>query len=362
MSRFFINRPIVAMVIAIVTVVIGLVSMVGLPIAQFPKIVPPSVFIQATYDGADAETLEKSVATPLEQQMSGVDDMDYMYSINANNGLMRMYVNFDVNSDPNTDHMLTQLRYSLTEPQLPPDVRNFGVSVQKAFQTPFLFFALSSPRGTYDNVFLANYAYINLVDQLTRVPGIASAVVFGAGQYAMRLWVKPDQLAQRNITVQEIVDAVNSQNTVNPAGRIGSVPVPPGQEFSYTVRTQGRLRSPEEFGDIVLRANPDGSLVRLKDVAHCIDDVNRDLVDLRYERTGQPSRDKCVVMLVSRTSKPTSEIRSSLSTGNGGSCGASSSDIRAASATRTITGIFTAEKNGSTSRNAPVRTNTKNQL
>ena len=287
MSRFFINRPIVAMVIAIITVVIGLVSMLGLPIAQFPKIVPPQVFIQATYDGADAETLEKAVATPLEQQMSGVDDMDYMYSINANNGLMRMYVNFDVKSDPNTDHMLTQLRYSLTEPQLPADVRNFGVSVQKAFQTPFLFFALFSPHGTYDNVFLANYAYINLVDQLTRMPGIASAVVFGAGQYAMRLWVKPDQLAQRNITVQEIVTAVNNQSTVNPAGRIGSVPIPPGQQFSYTVRTQGRLQSPEEFGEIVLRADPDGSLVRIKDVARI--ELGAQDYDIAGRLNGQPA-------------------------------------------------------------------------
>ena len=287
MSRFFINRPIVAMVIAIITVLVGLVSMLGLPIAQFPKIVPPEIFIQATYSGADAETIEQSVATPIEQQMSGVDNMNYMYSLSANNGLMRMYVNFDVQTDRDIDHMLTQLRYSLAEPQLPLDVRNFGVMVQKSLSTPFLFFGLYSPHGTYDNVFLANYAYINLVDQLTRVNGVANVVVFGAGQYAMRLWVKPDRLAQLNITVPELINAVNSQNTVNPAGRIGSVPVPPGQEFSYTVRAQGRLLSEQQFGEMVVRANPDGSIVRLKDVARI--ELGAQDYDTIARLNGQPS-------------------------------------------------------------------------
>src|SRR5437667_1281176 len=267
MYKFFINRPIVAMVIAIITVIIGLVTLFSLPVAQFPKIIPPEIFIQANYVGADAQTIEQAVATPIEQQMSGVDNMNYMYSINANNGLMRMYVNFDVQTDPNIDHMLTQLRYAQAESQLPADVRNFGVTVQKSLSSPFLFLAIFSPGGTHDAQFLANYAYINLNDALTRVPGIAQAIVFGAGQYAMRLWVKPAQLATLNITVPEIISAVNNQNTVNPAGRIGGLPVPPGQEFTYSVRAQGRLQSEEEFGEIVLRANADGSIVRLKDVA-----------------------------------------------------------------------------------------------
>ncbi|PYJ59062.1 MAG: hydrophobe/amphiphile efflux-1 family RND transporter [Verrucomicrobia bacterium] len=267
MYKFFINRPIVAMVISIITVIIGLVTLSGLPIAQFPKIIPPEIFIQANYVGADAQTIEQSVATPIEQQMSGVDNMNYMYSVNANNGLMRMYVNFDVKTDANIDHMLTQLRYAQAESQLPADVRNFGVTVQKSLSAPFLFIALFSPDGTRNAQFLANYAYINLNDALTRVPGIAQVVVFGAGQYAMRLWVKPAQLATLNITVPEIISAVNNQNTVNPAGRIGGLPVPPGQEFTYSVRAQGRLQSEEEFGEIVLRANADGSIVRLKDVA-----------------------------------------------------------------------------------------------
>src|SRR6266850_3275947 len=219
MSKFFINRPIVAMVISIITVIVGLVTLLTLPIAQFPKILPPEIFVEAHYVGADAKTIEQSVATPIEQQLSGVDNMNYMYSLNANNGLMRLYVNFDVKTDPNVDHMLTQLRYSQAEAQLPADVRNYGVTVQKSLTSPFLFVALSSPNKTYDAKFLANYAYINLNDELTRVPGIASVTVFGAGQYAMRLWVKPDQLAKLNITVPEIIAAVNKQNTVNPAGR-----------------------------------------------------------------------------------------------------------------------------------------------
>src|ERR1700723_1836320 len=247
MSKFFINRPIVAMVISIIMVIVGLVTMIALPIAQFPKVVPPEIFIQADYVGADALTIEQSVATPIEQQMSGVDNMNYMYSVNANNGLMRMFVNFDLNTDPNIDHVLTQLRYATAEPQLPADVRNFGVTVQKSLSAPFMLISLNSPNGTHGAQFLANYAYINLADALSRVKGISQVTIFGAGQYAMRIWVKPDQLAKLNITVPEIIAAVNSQNNVNPAGKIGGRPTPPGQEFTYTVLAQGRLKTEEEF-------------------------------------------------------------------------------------------------------------------
>jgi HAE1 family hydrophobic/amphiphilic exporter-1 len=267
MSKFFINRPIVAMVISIIMVIVGLVTMVGLPIAQFPKVVPPEIFIQANYVGADAETIEQSVATPIEQQMSGVDNMNYMYSINANNGLMRMFVNFDLATDPNIDHVLTQLRYAQAESQLPADVRNYGVTVQKSLSAPLVLVALNSPNGTRNEEFLANYAYINLSDALSRVPGISQVQIFGAGQYAMRIWVKPDQLAKLNITVPEIINAVGSQNTVNPAGKLAGRPSPPGQDYTYTVRAQGRLVSEEDFGNIILRATPGGSIVRLKDVA-----------------------------------------------------------------------------------------------
>ncbi|HNI74167.1 MAG TPA: efflux RND transporter permease subunit, partial [Accumulibacter sp.] len=267
MSKFFINRPIVAMVISILMTIVGLVAMAGLPIAQFPNIVPPQIQVNSTYTGADALTVEQAVATPIEQQMSGVDNMDYMYSINANNGQSTLYVTFDVATDANTDQLLAQMREGQAESQLPSDVRNYGVTVQKSTSSPLIMFALYSPNGTYDNVFLANYSYININDQMTRVKGIASVTVFGAGQYAMRLWVRPDVLAKLNITVPEIVNAINSQNTVNPAGQVGAEPVPAGQEFTYAVRAQGRLQTEQEFGNVVLRANPDGSIVRVSDVA-----------------------------------------------------------------------------------------------
>ena len=267
MSKFFINRPIVAMVMSILMTIVGLVAMSGLPIAQFPNIVPPEIKVSSTYTGADALTVEQAVATPIEQQMSGVDNMNYMYSINANNGQSNLTVNFDIATDANTDQLLAQMRKGQAESQLPADVRNYGVTVQKSTASPLLLFALYSPNGTYDNIFLANYAYININDQMTRVKGIASITVFGAGQYAMRLWVKPDQLAKLNITIPEIVNAVNAQNTVNPAGTVGAEPVPTGQEFTYAVRAQGRLQSAEDFGQVVLRANSDGSLVRVRDVA-----------------------------------------------------------------------------------------------
>ena len=267
MAKFFVNRPIVAIVISIIFVIVGIVAILGLPIAQYPDIVPPEIVINTTYVGADAQTVEQSVATPIEQEMSGVDNMNYMYSINANNGETKLTVNFDIKTDTNTDQLLAQMRKGQAESQLPSDVRNYGVKVEKSTSSPLIMFGLYSPNGTYDNVFLANYCYININDQMTRIPGIASVTIFGAGKYAMRLWVKPDQLAKLNITIPEIVNAINAQNTVNPAGQVGAEPVPAGQEFTYAVRAQGRLQSEEDFGRVVLRANPDGSIVRVSDVA-----------------------------------------------------------------------------------------------
>ncbi len=267
MAKFFVNRPIVAIVISIIFVILGAVAILGLPIAQYPDIVPPEIVINTTYVGADAQTVEQSVATPIEQEMSGVDNMNYMYSLNANNGELKLYVNFDVKVDPNIAQVLTQIRKSQADSKLPAEVRDYGVTVKKSTSSPLMVVALSSPGGSYDATFLANYAFINLNDQLTRVPGIASVTVFGAGQYAMRLWVKPDQLAKLNLTVPEIVDAIKQQNTVNPAGQVGAEPAPGGIDYTYAIRAQGRLETPEEFAQIVLRANPDGSLVRLADVA-----------------------------------------------------------------------------------------------
>jgi hydrophobic/amphiphilic exporter-1 (mainly G- bacteria), HAE1 family len=287
MYRFFINRPIVAMVIAILMVLVGVVSMLSLPIAQFPSIVPPEIRIQTTFVGANAETVEQSVATPIEEMMSGVDNMNYMYSINANNGVLRMVVNFDVKTDPNIDQMLAQLRLAQAESQIPADVRNYGVTLLKSPTSPLALVALYSPKGTYDATFLANYAYINIIDQITRVAGISTVQVFGAGQYAMRFWVKPDQLAKLNITVTDVINAVNAQNTVNPAGQIGGTPIPKGQEFTYSVSAQGRLVTEQEFGDIVIRANPDGSMVRLRDVARV--ELGAQLYNLRGRLNGRPS-------------------------------------------------------------------------
>jgi HAE1 family hydrophobic/amphiphilic exporter-1 len=267
MAKFFINRPIVAMVISIIMVIVGVAAYLSLPVAQFPDIVPPEIQVKGTYTGADAITVDESVATPIEQQMSGVDNMQYMYSVNANDGTMKLTVNFDVGTDANTDQILAQMRSNQATSQLPEDVNKAGVTVQKSTSSPLIMFALFSPNGTYDNVFLANYAYINLNDEFTRVAGIASVTVFGAGQYAMRIWVKPDTLAKLGITIPDILQAVSSQNKVNPAGKISGEPAPKGQEFTYAVRAQGRLKSAEEFGEIVVRANPDGSMLRVKDVA-----------------------------------------------------------------------------------------------
>jgi len=268
MSKFFINRPIVAMVISIVMVIVGVISILSLPIAQFPNIAPPEIQVLATYVGADAQTLEQAVATPIEQQVTGVDSMNYMYSLNATaNSNTTLIVNFDVKTDPNTDLILTQARETQAASQLPADVNNYGISVRKAVSAPLMLISLYSPHGTYDAEFLSNYAYINLTDPITRSAGIGNVVVFGAGQYAMRLWVKPDQLSKLGITVPEIVSAIQAQNTVNPAGKVGGQPAPKGQEFTYSVLAQGRLASPEEFGQIVVRETPDGGIVRVKDVA-----------------------------------------------------------------------------------------------
>src|SRR6266576_3861603 len=268
MARFFIDRPIVAMVISILMVIIGLVAMAQLPIAQYPNIAPPEMLLTANYPGADAVTLEQSVATPIEQQMSGVDNMLYMYSLNqAAGSQMQLRVDFDVTTDPSVDQVLTNLRYTQAASQLPPDVVNQGVSVTKSVTSPLGLFVLYSPKGTYDPLFLANYAYVNINDPMTRVPGIGQVQIFGASQYAIRLWVNPDTLAKLDITVNEIASALQAQNTVNPAGQLGGDPIPRGQEFTYTVLAQGRLKSLAEFENVVVRAKPDGALVRIKDVA-----------------------------------------------------------------------------------------------
>jgi hydrophobic/amphiphilic exporter-1 (mainly G- bacteria), HAE1 family len=286
MSNFFIRRPIVAIVIAIITVIVGMVSMLTLPTSQYPDIVPPEIQTQATYPGADAKTLTQAVSTPIEQQMNGVDNMLYMYSVNANNGQATVYVDFDVKTNPDTDQVLSQLRVSQAQAQLPAQVNTAGLIVQKSLTSPLMVVTLSSPGGQYDAQFLTNYAIINLQDELTRVKGVARIQVFG-GQYAMRVWVQPGKLAQLGVTATDVINALLTQNNVNPAGQIGGEPVPHGQKFTYTVRTEGRLVTPEEFGNIVLRARPDGSILYLRDVARV--ELGAQVYNLTARNNGAPA-------------------------------------------------------------------------
>jgi multidrug efflux pump len=281
MAPFFIRRPIVAIVVAIITVLAGLVSMGALPVALFPDIVPPQILVTATYTGADSQTIEESVATPLEQQVNGVDDMLYMQSTNANDGSMQLTVTFDVDTQPNIDQVNVQNRMAQAQPNLPTEVNQFGLTMRKITGIPMMLVSLLSPDNTYDALFLANYANINIIDALYRVPGVGEVRVFGAGDYAMRIWVKPDRLASLGLTVPDLSKAVQQQSTVNPSGQIGGRPAPNGQDMTYTVRASGRLQTPEQFGEVVVRANPDGTVVRLKDVARI------ELGALNYQQIGR---------------------------------------------------------------------------
>ena len=291
MSKFFIRRPIVAIVIAILTIIIGAVSMLTLPTSQFPDIVPTEILVTATYPGADAKTVAQAVSTPIEQQMNGVDNMIYMDSVSANNGVVQLFVDFDVKTDPNIDQVLAQLRVDQAESQLPAQVTTAGLTVQKALTSPLMLVAINSPGGKLSQDFLTNYAIINLQDQISRVKGVSRVQIFG-GQYALRVWVQPDKLAKLGVTAPEVIQAIQTQNNVNPAGQIGSEPIPKGQQFTYTVRTQGRLVKPEEFGDIILRANADGSILHLRDVARI------ELGDQAYAISGRYNQAPSGVMAI----------------------------------------------------------------
>jgi len=292
MAKFFINRPIVAIVIAILTVIAGLLAMMKLPTAQLPDIVPPQVNVLATYTGADAMTIEQSVATPLEQQMNGVDNMIYMMSTNANDGTMNLRVTYDIGTNVDINQVNTQNRVSQASPNLPTSVNQYGVTVKKVMGLPLLVLSLYSPQGTFSSQFLGNYATININDALLRVPGVGQITNFGTSDYAMRIWVKPDQLAKLRLTVSDLMSAVQQQSAVNPAGQVGAEPAPKGQQFTYAVRVPGRLVNAEEFDDIIVRQNPDGSLVRLKDVARI------ELGALVYQQIGRYNGKPAVIIAV----------------------------------------------------------------
>jgi HAE1 family hydrophobic/amphiphilic exporter-1 len=255
------------MVLSIVMVIVGAVSLSGLPIAQYPEITPPLIQVTTTFVGASALDVEQSVATPIEQQVNGVERSIYLKSTNANDGTLKLEVSFEVGSDLDISNVLTQNRVSQATPSLPSDVKTYGVSVKKSLSFPLMLVTLTSPAGTYDSNFLSNYALININDQLARINGVGQVTLFGGSDYAMRIWVRPDKLQAMGLTVTDLVDAVKSQNLLQPSGQIGGPPAPKGTEFTYQVRTKGRLITAEEFGAIIVRANPDGSVVRLGDVA-----------------------------------------------------------------------------------------------
>ena len=281
MARFFVNRPIVAIVLSIVMVILGLVALSGLPMAQYPDIVPPQVLVTTTFVGASATDVEASVATPIEQKINGVDNSIYMKSTNANDGTLKLAVSFEVGTDLDMSNVLTQNRLSQAMPSLPQSVKEYGVSVKKSLSFPLVLVSLSSPNGTYDKNFLSNYAAININDALARTRGVGDVTLFGGSDYAMRIWVNPDRIAKLGLTVPDLVNAVKAQNQLSPAGQIGGPPAAAGTEFTYTVRTQGRLLKAEDFENIVVRSNADGSQVLLKDVAR---------VDLGVQLYNQMSR------------------------------------------------------------------------
>ncbi len=267
MAEFFVRRPIVAMVIAIIIVLVGVVSLSGLPVSQYPEITPPEVSVSATYTGANAEAVEQSVATPLEQKVNGVENMLYMKSVNSNDGTMTLTVSFEVGSDLDMSNVLVQNRVSEATASIPEEVKRLGVTVKKKLSFPLLLVSLYSPNGSYDQNFQSNYLTINILDAIARIKGVGQASVLGGSDYAMRIWVKPDQLAKLGLTVPDITNAIREQNVIAPAGQIGGPPAVAGTQFTYQVRTKGRLSTAEEFGNVVVRSNPDGSQVRIKDVA-----------------------------------------------------------------------------------------------
>ncbi len=265
MSPFFIKHPIIAAVIAIVTTLLGIISMASLPISQYPDITPVTINLSASYPGANAQEVADAVASPIELQLSGIEGMDYMSSTSANNGSCSINVIFEPGTSANTDQQLTYMRYSQATAQLPDTVSKMGVTIKQSSGLPLMLYAIDSPQGFYSPIDLTGYAYINLVDPIKRVKGVGDVMVFG-GRYAVRIWLDSEKMAQKGISVDAVYSAVNSQNTINPGGSVGAEPMPGGQEFTFTIRNQGRLASIEEFGNIIVQQKGTQA-VRLRDIA-----------------------------------------------------------------------------------------------
>ncbi|PWU13630.1 MAG: hydrophobe/amphiphile efflux-1 family RND transporter [Verrucomicrobia bacterium] len=287
MADFFIRRPIVAMVIAILTVIVGLVTLKRLPISEYPPVSPTMIQVTTTYRGAAAEAVMESVATPIESKVNGVDKLLYLQSYNANDGKLTLNVYFDVGTDVDIMQVNTQNRVGQAEAQLPEAVKKEGVVVNRSSPDILMVVALSSPKGSYDAIFLGNYCDINLVDPIKRVRGVGDVKNFTAQDYTMRIWLKPDRLASLGITPSDIQSALNEQNAQSPAGRIGAEPAPPGQESQFNVRTLGLLKDPKEFEEIIIRSNPDGSQVKIKDVARV--ELGAQTYDLRARLNKSPA-------------------------------------------------------------------------
>jgi hydrophobe/amphiphile efflux-1 (HAE1) family protein len=266
MAEFFIRRPIVAMVISIVTIIVGLISLSRLPIAEYPAVSPTLIKVESTYRGAAAEAVMESVATPIESEVNGVDKMLYLQSFSANDGKMLLNVTFDVGTDVDIMQVNTQNRVSLAQPKLPDSVKREGVTVKRASPDILMVVGLSSPKGTYDTVFLSNYANINLTDAIKRVPGVGDVVNFTAQDYSMRVWLDPERMANLGITPDEVSNVIKEQNAQSPAGTVGAEPAPPGQEVQYNLRASGLLRTAAEFEDIIIRSSDKGSVVRIRDI------------------------------------------------------------------------------------------------
>src|SRR3954453_6232743 len=267
MAKFFIDRPVFAMVIAIVIVILGSVVIPTLPIATYQEVVPPVVQITAVYQGGNATDLERTVSQPIEQQLTGLDGMLYYFARASNNGTLTLDVTFELGTDSDIATVKVQNKVSVALPLLPPEVQRVGVTTKKVSSSFLLFVALTSPDNRYDTLFLNNYAAINLVDKIGSLPGVGNSVLAGAQNYSMRVWVNPDKMAKLGLTATDVNNSIQAQNRQNPAGAIGQPPVANGTDFQYPVNASGRLLDPQQFGDIVLRAEPDGSLLRVKDVA-----------------------------------------------------------------------------------------------